>query len=246
MRHNKDDPIISGAALRHRKVRTEDLRLMANQKTYQGVTLRGLPVHLQLQWPFHRSEGGSDWYVVHGRLCLADGGDLHADIALNLSESINAVLPSRDSDLAFWVAVNTARKALDGKQLQLLKSGTRQPVPVSSRCYSIRRRQFTFWHLKPEELDDFVARKIFWAGGLERQPVLIADPCDALYLDAADDKMKEKLLAAANRLMQEGLVELSGDHASATEALAARAEAFHIAKDKALDDLHAKHAFERA
>jgi hypothetical protein len=219
---------------------------MSNERTYQGVSVRGLPVRIELQWPFHRSEGGSDWYVLHGRLWLADGGELHADIALNLSESINEVLPSRDGDLAFWVAVNTARKALDDKQLQLLKSGKRQPVPVSSRCYSLRRQQFTFWHVKPEELEDFVARKVFWAGGLERQPVLITDPCDALYLDASDQQIKDKLLAATNKLAQEGLVELSGDHARATEALVARAEAFHAAKEKALDDLHAKHAFERA
>ena len=149
---------------------------MDNIKTYQGLTLTGLPVRLELQWPFHRSEGGSDWYVLHGRLWLADGGELHADLALNLSQSINEVLPSRDGDLAFWVAVNTARKALDDKQLQLLKSGKRQPVPVSSRCYSLRKQQFTFWHVQPEELEEFVARKVFWAGGLERQPVLIADP----------------------------------------------------------------------
>src|SRR5215469_18267657 len=92
---------------------------METLEIYNGITLRGLPVRLELQWPFHHSEGGSDWYVVHGRLWLADGGDLHADIALNLSESINEVLPSRDGELAFWVAANTARKALDDKQLQL-------------------------------------------------------------------------------------------------------------------------------
>ena len=219
---------------------------MANEKTYQGVTVRGLPVRLELQWPFHRSEGGSDWHVVHGRLWLADGSDLHADIALNLSESINEVLPSRDGELAFWVAANTARKALDDKQLQLLKSGKRQPVPVSSRCYSLRRQQFTFWHVKPEELDEFVARKIFWAGGLERKPVLIVDPCDALYLDAADEHIQEKLLAAAQQLANKGFAEMAGDSARATEALIARAEEFHAAKEKALGELYSKHAFERA
>lgn len=219
---------------------------MGTLETYRGVTVRGLPVRLELQWPFHRSEGGSDWYVVHGRLWLADGGELHADIALNLSESINEVLPSRDGELAFQVAVNTARKALDDKQLQLLKSGKRQPVPVSSRCYSLRRQHFTFWHVKPAELENFVARKVFWAGGLERRPVLVADPCDTLYLDAADLHVKEKLLAAAKSLAEKGLVELSGNSARATEGLVARAKEFHAAKEKALNDLHAKHAFERA
>jgi hypothetical protein len=212
--------------------------------TYHGVSLRGLPVRLELQWPFHPSEGGSDWHVAHGRLWLADGGELHADIALNLSESVNQVLPSRDGELAFQVAVNTARKALDERQLQLLRSGKRQPVPVSSRCYSLKREQFTFWHVQPEEIESFVARKIFWA--LDRQPVLIADPCDALYLDAADPEMQNKLLAAAKRLASEGLAETDGNSARATEALAARSAEFHAAKEKALDELHAKHAFERA
>ena len=219
---------------------------METLRTYQGVSLRGLPVRVELQWPFHRSAGGSDWHVVHGRLWLADGGELHADVALNLSESINEVLPSRDGEVAFWVAVNTARKALDDHQLQLLRSGKRQPVPLSSRCYSLKRQQFTFWHVKPEEIEAFVARKIFWAGGLDRQQVLIADPVDSLYLDASDALMKDKLLAAAKDLASQGLAESSGDHARATEALISRAAEFHSAKEKALDELHAKHAFERA
>ena len=192
---------------------------METIQSYQGVSLRGLPVQIELQWPFHSSEGGSDWYVVHGRLHLADGGSLRADVALNLSQSINEVLPSRDGDLAFWVAINTARKALDEKQLQLLKSGKRQPVPVSSRCYSLRQKQFTFWHVSQPEIDEFVARKIFWAGGLERQPVLIADPCDAMYLDAADEHMQDKLLEAAKGLAASGLAgaigELGARHRSA-------------------------------
>lgn len=219
---------------------------METVMTYHGVSLRGLPVRVELQWPYHRSAGGSDWYVAHGRLWLADGGELHADLALNLSESINEVLPSRDDELSFWVAVNTARKALDDRQLQLLRSGKRQPVPVSSRCYSPKRQEFTFWHVQPEEIEDFVAGKIFWAGGLDRQPVLIADPIDALYLDASDAQMKDKLLAAAKHLASEGLVELSGVHARATDALTGRAAEFHAAKEKTLDELHAKHAFERA
>ena len=56
---------------------------MAMEKIFTGVTQHGMPVRVELQWPFHRSEGGSDWYVVHGRLWLADGGDLHADTVVD-------------------------------------------------------------------------------------------------------------------------------------------------------------------
>jgi hypothetical protein len=218
---------------------------MAIEKTFTGVTLHGLPVRIVMDWPFHRSEGGSDWYVVHGRVSLNDGGELHADVALNLAQTIREVLQSLDSDLAFWVAVNTARKALDIKQLELLKAGKRQPVPVSSRCYSIRNQQFTFATVKPEEIGDLVARKVFWGSGKDRQPVLISDPCDAQYLGAADPNILDKLLDAAKDLASRGMIELAGDYARATDGLLAQSQAFVALKDHALEDLHLKHAFER-
>ncbi len=215
-------------------------------KTFTSVTLHGLPVRIELQWPFHRSEGGSDWHVVHGRIALNDGGPLHADIALNLAQTIKDVLPALDSDLAFWVAINTARKALDEKQLELLKTGKRQPVPVSSRCYSIRRQQFTFAGASAEQISEFVARKVFWGSGDAREPVLIADPCDAQYLGAADPNLVDKLLAAATDLAARGMIELAGDYARPTDGLLAQREAFVAAKEHALEELHLKHAFERA
>jgi hypothetical protein len=218
---------------------------MATERTFSGVTLHGFPVNIELQWPFHRSAGGSDWYVVHGTVHLADGGPLHADIALNLAQTIKEVLPSLDGELAFWVAINTARKALDQKQLELLKSGKRQPVSVSSRSYSIRHGHFTFWHVVQERVQEFVARKVFWLSGRAREPVRISDPCDAQYLGAADPNMMDRLTASAQELATRGMLELTGDYARATDNLFVQAEAFLAAKDHALEELHAKHAFER-
>jgi hypothetical protein len=219
---------------------------MAIEKTFTGVTLHGMPVRIELEWPFHRSEGGSDWYVLHGRLHLADGGPLHADLALNLAQTVREVLPSLDSDVTLWVCINTARKALDEKQLELLKSGKRQPVPVSSRCYSIRDKHFRFAEATPAQVEEFVAGKVFWASGYERQAVLIADPCDAQYLGAADPNTLDKLLTAAKDLAVRGMVELAGDYARATDGLLAQSQAFHAAKNHSLEELHAKHAYERA
>ncbi len=219
---------------------------MATEKIFTGVTLHGMPVRVELQWPFHRSEGGSDWYVVHGTVRLNDGGPLHADVALNLAQTVKEVLPSLDSDLVFWVAINTARKALDEKQLELLKSGKRQPVPVSSRSYSIRDKHFSFWHATAAQVEDFVARKVFWGSGSERHPVMIADPCDAQYLGAADPNMVDKLVAAAKDLATRGMIELAGDYARASDGLLALSQTFHATTERALEELHAKHAFERA
>lgn len=214
-------------------------------RVFTGITLHGLPVRIELAWPFHRSEGGSDWYVVHGTLRLSDGGGLHADIALNLAQTIKEVLPSLDSELAFWVAVNSARKALDDKQLELLKSGKRQPVPITSRCYSIRDRHFAFADATPQQVEELVARKVFWGSGNERGPVLIADPCDALYLGAGDPNMIDKLTAAAKELAARGMIELAEDQARATDELLAQSEKFIAAKEHALQELQRKHEYER-
>jgi hypothetical protein len=75
--------------------------------------------------------------------------------------------------------------------------------------------------------------------------VLIADPCDAQYLGAADPNMIDKLLAAAKDLAARGLVELARDYARTTDGLLARRDSFITAKDHALEELHFKHAFER-
>jgi hypothetical protein len=76
--------------------------------------------------------------------------------------------------------------------------------------------------------------------------VLIADPCDAQYLGAADPQMMEKLMDTAKALAAAGRAELSGDSARATDAMLRDAESFRAAKDQAVEELHMKHAFERA
>ena len=145
---------------------------MEMEKIFDGVTLHGFPVRIEMEWPFHPSVGGSDYYVVHGTLRLTDGGPLHCDLALNLAQTVREALPALDSDLAWWLAINTARKALDEKQLELLKTGKRQPVPVSSRCYSFRDQHFRFWNATPPQVEGFVARKVFWLSSSERKPVI--------------------------------------------------------------------------
>ena len=76
--------------------------------------------------------------------------------------------------------------------------------------------------------------------GATTKPVLIADPCDAQYLGAADPNMIDKLVAAAKDLASRGMIELAGDYARATDGLLAQSQAFHAVKDHALEELHAE------
>jgi len=214
------------------------------------ITLTGVPVRIDLEWPFHASTSGADWFSLHARVWLADGRDgqpdsgLHADVAVNVSQTIKEALPSLEPQHAESAAVNAIRKELDVRQLELLKSSKRIPVHVSSRVYDFKRQRLIFARADDEQLRDFLMRKAWWTAaraGRETQ-IWLTDPWDLEYLNSSAEHMIE----AAQRLALEGLLGVKGDQAVATDALVARKDEIVGAMQTALQKLEAKHAFERA
>lgn len=208
------------------------------------VTLSGLPVRFEFEWPFHPSQSGADWFSLHGRAWLDDGGPLHADVAVNLTQTIKEALPSLGAEHAEAVVINAVRKDLDNRQLELLKSGKRQPVPVSSRHFSFKTSQLIFVRADDQQIRDLLRRKVYWTAvrhGAE-VPAWMADPIDALYVNSAP----ERLLDWARTLAGEGVIALEGQYARATPALLATKDEVEAEMRRAMADLEAKHAFERA
>lgn len=213
------------------------------------ITLSGLPIRIDLEWPFHASTSGADWLSLHARVLLADarGGQpdsgLHAEVAVNVSQVIKEALPSLEPQHAESAAVNAIRKELDVRQLELLKSSKRIPVHVSSRVYDFRRQRLIFARADDEQLRDFLMRKGWWtAARINAQaPIWIVDAFDLEYLNTTPEQM----MAAAQRLVAEGMIVIDGDHAHATDALLARTDEVVGAMQTALQKLEAKHAFER-
>lgn len=213
------------------------------------MTLSGFPLQIELDWPFHPSSSGSDWYVLHGSARLDDGGPLHADVAVHLTASIREVLPSIDGQEALMATVNTIRKAFDDKQLELLKTGKRQPCPLSSRQYSIKNKHWWFLDATDEQLKAFVKRKAFWLGVVNGSgPVEVTEAVDQAYLGAKDKDIAYRLREAAKALAGEGYVALdaAAQRASATDKLRGEHDKLVAEKDAALEALMAKHAFESA
>src|ERR1700740_2320545 len=99
------------------------------------VTLGGLPLTIELEWPFHRSTSGADFWVLHGDLRLENSEGLHAPVAVNLSATVREVLPSLERKDAEAPVVNALRKEVDRRQIEFVKSGKLKPVPFSSRHY---------------------------------------------------------------------------------------------------------------
>ena len=213
-----------------------EAKRLRNPRPECYVTLAGLPIAFgKFQWPFHRSSSGSDTYIVHGEMHLADGGahNLHAKVAASVTVTFAEIVPAMEQPYAETFVYNAIRKTVDLGQLEFVKSGNRQPVPVTTRYYSRWQKKFLFTETNDAERLEYLLRKVYWLSGVlgESKPVWIADPRDAQYLNTPEGD----LLRMAGHEAGEGMVTLDGEYASATQALLARAPEYHAALEAALN-----------
>jgi len=205
------------------------------------VTLTGLPLSFELQWPFHKSTSGADFWVLHADIRLESSPDLHAPVAVNLSATVRDVLPSLEPHDVEAPVINTLRKEVDRLQIEFLKSGKLVPVNFSSRHYDFKRGKWVFGRAADEELGLLVARKVYWQTRLAGGTVAVGDPTEALYVETSP----AHLLEIAQKFAESGLMTVEGESASANAALMAQSEKFEADARSALDELEKKHAFER-
>ena len=194
---------------------------LRNPRPECDYTMLGLPLSFgRFEWPFHESRSGADTSLVHGEVHLEDGAPavLHAKVAVSMTLTFREVVPAPEQPFAEGFIYNAVRKTMDQGQLELVKSGNRQPVPLTTRYYSMKQKKFIFNDTTPEERRQFLAGKIFWLSGIlgGGAPVWVEDPRDAQYLDCSIDDLRKEIQALA----VEGKVQLSGpDFAAATPKL---------------------------
>lgn len=206
------------------------------------VTLNGLPLVIDLEWPFHKSGSGADFWVLHGDIKLANTEGLHAPVAVNLSATVREVLPSLEPKDTEGPVINSLRKEIDRRQLEFLRSGKLVPVHFSSRYYDFKRNRWVFGAATEEAVQTLVARKVFWQTRLFGGRVWVGDPTEALYVESTVDQ----ILKAAGGLAQSGLMTIEGEWASANASLMAQSETVAADAKAAQLALEKKHAFEDA
>ena len=204
------------------------------------VTLSGLPLFIDLDWPFHQATSGADFWVLHSKLRLADGSGLHALAAVNLSLTVKEVLPALDAQYTEGPVLNALRKEVDSKQLEFVKSPKLVPVHFSSRYYSFKKQQWAFPAASDEEISQMLLRKVYWTTQSGKSETIIADPIDALYVNTTVDHLRE----LAQKLSQQGVIRVNGDRATAGE-VAKHTGSFQADLKAQLEELQKKHAFER-
>ena len=200
----------------------ETAQRLRNPRPECYFTMLGLPLSFSnFAWPFHGSTSGADTFIVHGQINLETGGEsiLHAKVSASLTRTFAEVVAALEQPFAESFIYNAVRKTLDQGQLELVKSGNRQPVPVTTRYHSAKQNRFVFNDTTEQQRAHFLAGKIYWLSGVlgAGAPVWVADPRDAQYLNTT----AAELAKAATALAGEGLLSLSGngDWASATAKL---------------------------
>jgi len=208
------------------------------------ITLTGLPLTIKLDWPFHVSTSGADFWVLHGDIRLPGSDGLHAPVAVNLSQTVREVMPSLEPTDAQAPVINALRKEVDRRQIEFLRSGKLLPVPFSSRHYDFKRQQWVFGKATDEAMAEFVERKVYWETKLvdPNARVWVADPADAQYLQTTPSHLVE---TAARLIAAQGLLGIEGEYAEATPGLMRHADRYENARRQALEELEKKHAFER-
>jgi DNA-dependent RNA polymerase auxiliary subunit epsilon len=214
-------------------------REQTNQRVY--VTLAGLPLLVDLKWPFHKSGSGADFWVLHGDIKLGGSEGLHSLVSVNLSATVREVLPSLEPKDAEGPVINSLRSDVDRRQLEFVKSGKLVPVQFSSRHYDFKRNKWVFGKASDDDISQLIARKVFWQRRLTESAAWIGDPTEALYVETT----REHVLELARKLAEDGLMTVEGERASANAALMAQAEKFEADMRAALAELEKKHAFER-
>lgn len=201
------------------------------------VTLAGLPVRFDgFAWPFHRSTSGADTYLVHGIASLEDGtgSPLHAKISASMTVTFAEIVPAPEQPYSETFIYNAIRKTLDQGQIEMLKSGNRQPVMVTTRYYSRWQKKFVFSETDEKVRKEFLALKLYWLSGVlgQGQPIWIADPRDEQYLNCSGEELKQ----ASDALIQDGLAQLDADgqFASPTSRLMDCAEHYQSKLTEAL------------
>lgn len=188
------------------------------------MTLRGIPLAIEIEWPFQLSTDGGSYHFVHVHTKTLNAPPRVANFSVHLTHTISTMaFPSLEFVIVESCVVNSIRKAI-GDGAVFYSDGQHpsdlQIAVISSKIYESKPKRFHFANATDQEITDFLIRKVYWLGfkqGRKKTAVLIADPFDAEYLGASVQHLER----VADLIAANGLIELdsTGKFANSTDTL---------------------------
>jgi class 3 adenylate cyclase len=220
-------------------LQTLSLRL-ENPKETAFMTLSGIPVSLEIQWPLRNSPEARDALFARVSAEVRGGGNRIANLGVFISGTLEVVaFPSLVPVLTESPIVNAIRRAIDLRTIRFYEPENHptslQEVSLSTSDYE-NQRGFSFQKATDEEIKKFIIRKIYWLGFREADQntqLSISDAYDAEYLGTRVSRLKQ----LAEILAADGLIRLDTrrSFASATDSLLRQSAVFEEELDSALE-----------
>ena len=201
---------------------------LRNPRPDAYVTLAGLPVSFSdFAWPFHRSTSGADTYIVHGTLHLEDGAQspLHALVSASMTVTFAEIVPRPSSRTPRPSSTMPSARLSTAANSSSSRAAIASPSPLPPATTAVGRRNSS--SLTRTTRAAWISSRSRFTGSpafsAANQPVWIADPRDAQYLNTTASELSRM----AADLARQGLLALDGEYASATPSLLDRAEEYH-------------------
>lgn len=207
------------AALKH-FLRSLSLRLV-QPRVLQFMTLRGIPIDLEIHWPFrHAQDRDSDSVHVLVRTGSPWSHEASFSVCIRGPHRLQLGILSISPPAMESLVVNSIRLFIDQGHAQF------HPVGRTEELQEIELSPAFFERQPPLEMEvhDFLQRKVYWLGfreGDETTLVPVADPYDSPYLGCDGKRLKQiaRILAANHSVAMDA----SGDFARTTDRLLQRA-----------------------
>jgi hypothetical protein len=220
------------AALTH-FLQSLSCRLVQPRPT-QFMTLSGLPIDLEIHWPF-RSAHDSDSETVHVLLRAGSTWSSEASLCVRVwgPDLLRMGIPSLSPPTVESLVVNSIRISVDRGVVRFYPSGAK---PDEIREIHFAPELFERQPPKDADVAEYMQRKVYWLGfrqGDDSTRVPIVDPYDCPYVGCDGQRLRQ----IARILVANGAISLdaSGNYAHATDQLLRRAETFESALQSALN-----------
>jgi len=205
---------------------------LGNVQPNEHMTLSGIPIDLDIEWPFRSPPDGRDGHIVSITCHIRPLENIQTRLSVGLSRTVEVgAVPILERILTESITVNAVRKAVDSGSIRFSPPEQDvvglQKVMVSSADYDYKARRFNFAKPSEEEIREFLKRKVYWLGfreGVKTTKVWVGDPYDAEYLATTPQRLGQ----LAQRLAAEGFlhVDATGNLAYASDDLLKLEEVF--------------------
>ena len=204
---------------------------LSHPQPQQFQTLSGLPIDLEIHWPF-RAVQTSDDYFIHVLVRTGSPWSKEANFTVLLSgPDLSNTGPSLSPPLLEGHVVNAIRLAVNENKADFYPVGRHPATLQQVKITPLQSRS----PVSDRDIKGYLKRKIYWLGfreADEQTPVAIADPYDLPYLGQTAQRLKQ--LATVMQANGEVKIDSTGRFASATTKLLQESDVFENERETTL------------